>query len=42
MAKVTADAESLKNQMTANSGVSKTGNDRPKFQVRFDIGVAFG
>ena len=42
MAKVTADAETLKNHMTANSnpdGVSKTGNDRPKFQVRFDIGV---
>ena len=44
MAKVTADAETLKNHMTANSnpdGVSKTGNDRPKFQVRFDIGVVF-
>ena len=45
MAKVTADAETLKNHMTANSnpdGVSKTGNDRPKYQVRFDIGVVFG
>ena len=45
MAKVAADAETLKNHMTANSnpdGVSKTGSDRPKFQVRFDIGVVFG
>ena len=45
MAKVAADAETLKNHMTANSspgGVSKSGNDRPKFQVRFDIGVVFG